>query len=269
MHLIFTILFSTSIFLAAMVNVPTAYACSLFNADCLISKLKRGKLQLGLGVAERSLVFEKTESKQYRDYDDYDGQTIFELKNHYDVIPVISFSFPDSYFENSSIGYGFGYRYVRSKVNKQVIQREGREEEVDLGTSASMNIFALNGSVFYPYQFNRLPGISFRPGVGLNIMYSRIKGRAYETELPSNSDCYAAGINYMNNNVGKHSLRQNCSLSRFDDRYLGAGIKLFTQARWQQWESEFSVATYQQFSDSKYRSKTEEVMLTISRFITF
>ena len=261
-------LFSLSIVFLLIFGASSVYAdeCDQFGVDCAISKFKQGRMQLGLGLAQRQLVFERAQDHS-RGYEE--GDVSFQLQNDYDVVPVIGYSFPDAFFENTKLGYSFGYRFVRSKVDKQLISRNGDERVADLDTSASLNILGLTGSAFYIYTYPDNPSITLRPGAGISVMYSRIRGKAYKTELDTDSSCDEAGKAYVEKTGSADAIKDSCELTRFDDRYLGAGAKLYVQARWQQWESEFSLVTYQQLGQDDYRSKTRELMLTFSRFLDF
>lgn len=237
------------------------------NSDCaksVFGKFGRMYLKLGISTTERTLKFENIATEE----------DAFILSSGLKPRPIISINFTDSYFEESNWGYSFGAGFFDDYAFEQVIVRGSSESEqktVDLGTYSSMSVLAFSPSLFYGIGVNDdTPNQFFKIGLGLNLMYSAVRGTAFLTEVKSDTDCYAAGtllVLGISNEVA--NLKSQCESVRFKERSLGSGTKLFFQADWPRWEAELAVSLYNHRSKDKYRFITEELLLSISRKFNF
>jgi hypothetical protein len=234
------------------------------NSECANSVFGifgRMHLKLGVSFTERQLKFQHVESQQ----------DTFILSSGSKPRPIYSIAFSDTYFSDSNWGYGFGFDYFDDYAFNQVIQRNGVENQsFDLGTYSSMSVISVSPSIFYTWgRGDDSPNRYGKFGLGLNAMYSAIKGTAYETELDTadNSTCYEAATNIFNGDP--LAIMGSCDLQRFKESSVGFGSKIFIVGGWNKWEAELSVSQFNHPSDGDYRFVTQQVLVGLSRKFSF
>ena len=222
-------------------------------------------LKLGVSFTERQV--------QFADKNDTEN-AVFRLTSGLKPRPILAASFQDSYFESSNWGYGFGFSYFDDYAFEQQIKRGGGSDEkieVDLGTYSSMNVIALTPSLFYSWgRDDGTPHRYLKIGLGLNFMYSAVRGTAYLTEDESNTSCYDLGSQIvLGTSSDLEGLKDQCESTRFRESSYGTGAKMFLAGEWNKWETEFSFSLYQHRSVGDYRFVTQEAALAFSRKFSF
>jgi hypothetical protein len=231
-------------------------------ANAVFGIFGRIYLKLGVSFTERQLKFQNAKSKN----------DAFVLSSGSKPRPVYGITLSDSYFTDSNWGFGFGFDYFDDYAFNQMIKRADENVPYDLGTYSSMSVVSVSPSLFYtwggdedtPYRYGKL-------GLGVNLMYSAVKGTAYETELntPANGVCYDAATEVFNGNIlDVTSIGSACELQRFKESSYGTGFKLFIIGGWEKWEAELSVSEYQHRGDGEYRFVTQQVLLGLSRKVS-
>jgi hypothetical protein len=232
-------------------------------ANAMIGIFGRIYLKLGISFTERQLKFQNSKSQK----------VAFVLSSGSKPRPVYGIALGDSYFTGSNWGYGFGFDYFDDYAFKQLIKRDDKGASYDLGTYSSMSVISVSPSLFYtwgrsddtPYRYGKL-------GLGINLMYSAVKGTAYETEqnTTENTACYDAATEVSNGNtLDPVSIDSACDLQRFKESSYGTGFKLFIIGGWKKWETELSISEYQHRGNGEYRFVTQQVLLGLSRKFSF
>lgn len=233
-------------------------------ADSLFGLFGRIYVELGMSFTERQVKFQNIKTKK----------DAFILSSGFKPRPVLSVSLSDSYFGDSSFGYGLGFSYFDDYAVKQVIKRgdsSSNQKTVDLDTYSGMNVIAVSPSVFYSYGRNDDTPYRFvKMGVGFNLMYSKVRGTAYLTELKSDEDCYQYGSDFVDGKVSdKSGFKDLCESTRFNESGFGSGIKVFLGINWNSWTGEVSVSAFQNRSSGDYRYVTQQAQFAISRKLEF
>jgi hypothetical protein len=234
-------------------------------ASSIFGIFGRMYLKLGFSWTERQVKFSEKDDAE---------QAVFRLTSGFKPRPIFSVALEDSYFTESNWGYGFGFSYFDDYAFEQQIKRGSGSEDVltvDLGTYSSMNIIALTPSVFYSWgRGDSTPNRYLKMGMGLNLMYSAVRGTAFLTEDESDASCYDLGTQIV---VGTSNdldgLRSLCATTRFRESSYGTGVKIFIAGEWNKWESEISFSAYNHRSVGDYRFVTQEVQLAFSRKFSF
>lgn len=238
------------------------------NSECansIFGFIGRMYLKLGVSFTERQVRFaDKNE----------DDDAVFRLTSGLKPRPIFAVSIQDSYFSESDWGYAFGFSYFDDYAFEQQIKRGSSSQDrtdVDLGTYSSMNVISFTPTGFYSWgRHDSTPNRYLKVGIGLNLMYSSVRGTAYLTEDESDEDCYASGSQIVSGaSLDLEQLKQNCDFTRFRESSYGSGIKLFLAGDWNQWESELSVSIYNHRSAGDYRFVTQEMQLAFSRKFAF
>lgn len=238
------------------------------NSECansIFGIFGRMYLKLGVSFTERQLKFQNADTQK----------DAFVLSSGSKPRPIFGIAFNDSYFHESNFGYGFGFDYFDDYAFEQIIKRgsESDKQVVDLGTYSSMSVIAVSPSMFYSWgRDDASPNRYLKVGLGLNLMYSAVRGTAYETELNSveNAQCYSAGTAlYDGSNTDVNSISLNCDLQKFRESSYGTGTKIFLAGEWNKWESELAVSIYNHRGDGEYRFVTQQVLLGFSRKFAF
>lgn len=238
------------------------------NSECANSVfgfIGRMYLKLGVSFTERQV--------RFADKND-DENAVFRLTSGFKPRPIFSVAIDDSYFTESDWGYGFGFSYFDDYAFEQQIKRGSGSDDtktVDLGTYSSMNVIALTPSMFYSWgRGDGSPNRYLKLGVGLNLMYSAVRGTAFLTEDESNATCYDLGSQIVaGTSSDLEGLRTQCEGTRFRESSYGTGVKIFIAGEWNKWESEISFSAYNHRSIGEYRFVTQEVQLAFSRKISF
>jgi hypothetical protein len=232
-------------------------------ANAVFGMFGRIYLKLGVSFTERQLKFQSAKSKK----------DAFVLSSGSKPRPIYGVALSDSYFADSNWGYGFGFDYFDDYAFEQIIKRSNQDVSYDMGTYSSMSVISVSPSLFYtwgrgddtPHRYGKL-------GLGVNLMYSSVKGNAYETELDTteNSVCYDAATEVFNDNtIDPTSIGSSCQLQRFKESSYGTGFKLFVIGGWKKWEAELSISEYQHRGDGEYRFITQQILLGLSRKFSF
>lgn len=237
------------------------------NSDCaktLFGTFGRLYLKLGMSTTERTLKFENIDSEE----------DVFILSSGLKPRPIMSINFSDSYFEQSNWGYSLGASFFDDYAFEQVIKRgdnESQQKTVDLDTYSSMSVVSFSPSLFYSIGVqDETPSQYFKIGLGLNLMYSAVRGTAYLTEFKANTSCYALGTALVNGTrTDAESLKATCEFASFRERSIGSGTRVFFQAAWQRWEVELAASLYNHRSKDKYRFITTEMLFAVSRKFNF
>jgi hypothetical protein len=233
-------------------------------ANSIFGIFGRMHLKLGVSFTERQLKFQNASSE-----DD-----VFILSSGSKPRPIYSISVNDSYFTESNWGYGFGFDYFDDYAFEQVIQRgSSNKASFDLGSYSSMSVVSVSPSVFYSWgRGDSTPNRYFKVGLGLNLMYSAVRGTAYETELNTvaNAGCYSAASDLLSGaSLGVSGLIDQCDLQHFRESSYGTGTKLFLAGEWNKWESELAISLYNHRGNGEYRFVTQQVLLGFSRKFAF
>ena len=180
----------------------------------------------------------------------------------------------DNYFGDSDWGYGFGFTYFDDYAFEQKIERGSSDDKkltVDLGTYSSMGVIAINPSLFYTWgRSDSTPNRYLKAGIGLNLMYSKVRGTAYITEDATDVACYEHGSDLVSGaSTDLDELRSLCATTRFRESSYGTGVKIFVAGEWNKWESELSVSVYNHRSKGDYRFITQETQIAFSRKFEF
>ncbi len=233
-------------------------------ANSVFGLLGRMYFQVGVSFTERQVKFQNSETEE----------DVFILSSGFKPRPIFSVSLSDSYFGQSNFGYGLGFSYFDDYAFEQVIKRGSGDNDkttVDLGTYSSMNVIALSPSVFYSFGRNdSSPNRFMKLGLGLNFMYSAVRGTAYLTELKTDSACYDYGSDYVAGVVSDVSEFTNlCESTRFRETSFGSGFKIFLAGEWNRWEGMFASSLFLHRGQGDYRFVTQEVQIAISRKFEF
>ena len=238
------------------------------NSECantIFGIFGRMYLKLGVSFTERQPKFQNASSQK----------DAFVLSSGSKPRPIYSIALNDSYFSDSNWGYGFGFDYFDDYAFEQVIQRgsSSDKESFDLGTYSSMSVISVSPTLFYAWgRGDASPKRYAKIGLGVNLMYSAVRGTAYETELNTveNAACYSAATNLYSGAVtDPNSISANCDLQRFRESSYGTGTKVFIAGEWNKWESELAVSVYNHRGDGEYRFVTQQILLGFTRKFMF
>lgn len=237
------------------------------NSECakgIFGIFGRIYLKLGVSFTERQLKFQHAQT----------NKDVFVLSSGSKPRPIYGIALNDSYFSESNWGYGFGFDYFDDYAFEQVISRNDDDKATfDLGTYSSMSVISVSPSLFYSWgRSGDNPNRYVKIGLGVNLMYSAVRGTAYETELNTleNTVCYAAASDLVSGSISDPSvLADSCDLQRFRESSYGTGTKLFIAGEWNKWETELAVSIYNHRGDGEYRFVTQQVLLGISRKFLF
>lgn len=233
-------------------------------ANSVFGLLGRMYFQIGVSFTERQVKFQNSETEE----------DVFILSSGFKPRPIFSISLSDSYFGDSNFGYGLGFSYFDDYAFEQVIKRGSGDNDkvtVDLGTYSSMNVIALSPSVFYSLGRNdNSPNRFIKLGLGLNFMYSAVRGTAYLTELKTDTACYDYGSDYVTGVVSDVNEFTNlCERTRFRETSFGSGFKVFLAGEWNRWEGMFASSLFLHRGQGDYRFVTQEVQIAVSRKFEF
>lgn len=237
------------------------------NSECA-KKLNQllGQLYFSVGVSftERQLKFKNV---------DTNGDT-FILSSGLKPRPIFAVTFSDRFFRSSNWGYGWGFEYFDDYAFEQIIRPDdtgSKTKRIDLGTYSSMSVIALSPNLFYAFgRDDATPYRFFKIGIGGHLLYSSVRGQAYITEDPSNSDCYAVSDRFIAGEaVNASEFQNNCERVAFDDGSFGGGVQFYLQADWRKWQLALSASVFNHRSAGGYRFSTEELAFSFSRKIRF
>lgn len=233
-------------------------------ANSVLGMFGRIYFEIGVSFTERQVKFQNIKTE-----DD-----AFILSSGFKPRPIFSVSLSDSYIGSSNFGYSIGFSYFDDYAFEQVVKRgsdESDKKSVDLGTYSSMNVIALSPSVFYSYgRDDSTPYRYMKLGLGLNLMYSAVRGTAYLTELKTDTACYQYGTDYVNGDVTDETqLRVLCNSTRFRESSYGSGFKLFVGMDWRRWKAEISTSLFQHRGSGDYRFVTQQTQIVFSRKLEF
>lgn len=238
------------------------------NSECansIFGIFGRMYLKLGVSFTERQLKFQNADTQK----------DAFVLSSGSKPRPIFGVALNDSYFSDTNWGYGFGFDYFDDYAFEQIIKRgsESDKQVLDLGTYSSMSVIAVSPSMFYSWgRDDASPNRYLKVGLGVNLMYSAVRGTAYETELNTveNAPCYnAASDVYSGVSNDINTISNSCDLQKFRDSSYGTGTKLFLAGEWNKWETELAVSIYNHRGDGEYRFVTQQVLLGFSRKFAF
>lgn len=233
-------------------------------ANSVFGIFGRMYFQIGVSFTERQVKFQNVKTEE----------DAFILSSGLKPRPIFSVSLSDSYFGKSNFGYGVGFSYFDDYAFEQVLNRGSSENDkktVDLGTYSSMNVIALSPTVFYSFGRNdNSPKRFAKFGLGINLMYSAVRGTAYLTELKTDTACYQYGSNYVAGvETDKEQLISLCENTRFRESSFGTGFKLFLAGEWNRWEAEFATSLFLHRGRGEYRFITQQVQIAFSRKFEF
>ena len=233
-------------------------------ANSVFGILGRMYFEIGVSFTERQVKFQHIETEK----------DAFILSSGFKPRPIFSVSLSDSYFNQSSFGYSFGFSYFDDYAFEQIIKRGSKDDDkktVDLGTYSSMNVISFTPSVFYGFgRDDDTPKRFGKIGLGLNLMYSAVRGTAYLTERESDSACYDYGSQYVLGEVSDiNQFDALCEEIRFRESSFGTGFKLFIDGEWNKWKGEISSSIYLHRGDGEYRFVTQQAQIAFSRKFEF
>ena len=233
-------------------------------ANSVFSILGRMYFEIGLSFTERQVKFQHIKTEK----------DAFILSSGFKPRPIFSVSLSDSYFEQSNFGYGLGFSYFDDYAFEQIIKRGNADDDkktVDLGTYSSMNVIALTPSIFYGFGRNDSSPQRFgKIGLGLNLMYSAVRGTAYLTEQESDTACFDYGSQYIEGTVTDISQFDDfCEEIRFRESSFGTGFKIFLDGEWNKWKGEISSSIYLHRGNGEFRFVTQQAQVAFSRKFEF
>lgn len=233
-------------------------------ANSVLGMFGRVYFEIGISFTERLVKFQNIKTE-----DD-----AFILSSGLKPRPIFSVSLNDSYIGGSNFGYGIGFSYFDDYAFEQVVKRgsgDSDKKSVDLGTYSSMNVIALSPSVFYSYGRNdSTPYRYMKFGLGVNLMYSAVRGTAYLTEIKTDTACYQYGTAYVDGDVTDESkFTTLCDSTRFRESSYGSGFKLFIGMDWRRWKAEISTSLFQHRGSGDYRFVTQQTQIAFSRKFEF
>lgn len=233
-------------------------------ANSVFGILGRMYFELGVSFTERLVKFQNIKTEE----------DAFILSSGLKPRPIFSVSLSDSYFGESNFGYGIGFSYFDDYAFEQVVKRgstDSDKKSVDLGTYSSMNVIALSPSIFYSYgRDDDSPYRYMKFGLGLNLMYSAVRGTAYLTELKADTACYQYGSDYVDGIVtDANEFKNLCDSTRFRESSYGSGIKVFIGMDWSRWKAEVSTSLFQHRGSGDYRFVTQQTQIAFSRKFEF
>lgn len=233
-------------------------------ANSVIGIFGRMYFEVGISFTERQVKFQNVDTEK----------EAFILSSGLKPRPIFAVSLSDSYFNDSSFGYGLGFSYFDDYAFEQIIKRGSGSDlskTVDLGTYSSMNVIALTPSIFYGFGRNdETPNRFAKVGLGLNLMYSAVRGTAFLTELESNTACYDYGTNIVAGSVSSvDQIKTLCDETRFRESSYGTGIKIFVDGEWNSWKAEVSTSLFQHSGSGDYRFITQQTQIAFSRKFEF
>ncbi len=142
-----------------------------------------------------------------------------------------------TYFGDSDFGYEYSFAFESSATTRQTVQRSGlKSRDLDLGTYAIGSILAAQANLFYAWGgHDTTPNQYLLTAFGLGIGYGSVRGHAYLTEDKSNTTCFDAGTDFLNEDpTARSRITQNCALTSFDRAGIGASIRILLLARYEQ-----------------------------------
>jgi hypothetical protein len=233
-------------------------------ANSVFGLFGRMHFEIGVSFTERQVKFQNIKTEE----------DAFILSSGLKPRPIFSVSLNDSYFGNSNFGYAIGFSYFDDYAFEQVVKRgstDSDKKSVDLGTYSSMNVIALSPSIFYSYgRDDDSPYRYMKFGLGLNLMYSAVRGTAYLTELKTDTACYQYGSDYVDGNVtDENEFKNLCDSTRFRESSYGSGVKIFTGIDWSRWKAEISISLFQHRGSGDYRFVTQQTQIAFSRKLEF
>jgi hypothetical protein len=233
-------------------------------ADSVFGIFGRMYFQVGVSFTERQVKFQNIKTEE----------DAFILSSGLKPRPIFSVSINDNYFYESHFGYGVGFSYFDDYAFEQIINRGSDEKDkktVDLGTYSSMNVIALSPTVFYSFGRNDdSPGRFVKFGLGINVMYSAVRGTAYLTEVKANTACYQYGSDYVAGLVDdKNQLTTLCERTRFRESSFGTGFKVFVSGEWNSWDAEVATSLFLHRGRGEYRFVTQQIQIALSRKFEF
>jgi hypothetical protein len=233
-------------------------------ANSVFGMFGRMYFEIGVSFTERLVKFQNIKTEE----------DAFILSSGFKPRPVFSVSLSDSYFGESNFGYGVGFSYFDDYAFEQQIKRgssDSDKKNVDLGTYSSMNVIALSPSIFYSYgRDDDSPYRYIKFGLGVNLMYSAVRGTAYLTELETDTDCYQYGSDYIDGSVtDENEFKNLCDSTRFRESSYGSGFKIFIGMDWRRWKAEISTSIFQHRGSGDYRFVTQQTQMSFSRKFEF
>ena len=233
-------------------------------ANSVFGIFGRMYFEIGVSFTERLVKFQNIKTEE----------DAFILSSGLKPRPIFSVSLNDSYFGESNFGYGIGFSYFDDYAFEQVVKRgssDNDKKSVDLGTYSSMNVIALSPSVFYSYgRDDSTPYRYMKFGLGVNLMYSAVRGTAYLTELKTDTACYQYGSDYVDGKVtDQNQFKSLCDNTRFSESSYGSGFKLFIGMDWRRWKAEVSTSLFQHRGIGDYRFVTQQTQIAFSRKFEF
>lgn len=235
------------------------------NSECrqaFLDIVGKAYIKTGVSFTERQLRFENTANQE----------KAFVLSSGFKPRPVFTAGIADTYFKEnqSNWGWGLGFSYFDDYAHAQVIERQGDRKQKDLGTYSTMNVIAFTPTLFYSWgRFDENPHTFGKLGLGFNLLYSHVRGTAYQTELISDSICYQAASSLHSGSGSTEQLRDACEQVRFEESSFGMGMKAFIAGEWDSWEVEFSLSQFGQNGGEEYRFNTQEAVLSFAKKFEF
>jgi len=222
--------------------------------------LRNAYLKVGLTISQRSMSFEETNSQD----------PIFEMEGEMSLIPLLTASLGDTYFENSNFGYQLGFSYFSDTAFNQKIERNGEAKSIDMQTYSKMTVLAFTPTLFYTFGKHKgKQDNAFTAGLGLTAGYSKVKGNAYLTNDESNTACYEAGTQYVLNNDNPANIATNCAFGIYENDGLSYGARIYLAYEFNHWITELSGSNFNQELEDGFTFSTFDFSLSLSRKFGF
>jgi len=222
--------------------------------------LQNAYLKIGLDISQRSMSFEHTNYQE----------KIFEMEGEMSLIPLLTASLGDTYFENSNFGYQLGFSYFSDTAFNQSIERGNQKKSVDLQTYSKMTVLAFTPTLFYTFGNHKgQHANAFTTGLGLTAGYSKVKGNAYITNDADDTACYNAGTNFVINNGNPANIAANCTFGTYDSDGVSFGARIYLAYEYENWITELSGSNFNQELEDGFTFSTFDFSLSLSRKFGF
>ncbi len=196
-------------------------------SDCLkpVSRFLYGAtVVLGMGLNSSRMTLKRQDT------------TVALLNGLLTPAPYYGFSLPRRYFGSSGFGWAVSLAYSSSVAVLQNIHRDGKDQNVDLGTYGMFTLGAASPALFYTYGArDEDPEKHIRFGIGLGLGLGSVRGTAYYTEAAEDSGstaCMDAATRYAGGNLDKAGLKSICKAKPFNRITFGGSYSIFIDGRW-------------------------------------
>lgn len=175
-----------------------------------------------------------------------EGPVLAKMAARLNPSPYASLELSNAFIGNSNFGYSFGLTYLDSYALDQTISRDGKSENIDLGTYVAGSLGAVQPALFYVLGGrDNTPNRYLTMGLGASFGFSYVRGNTYLTEARAvvGDNCFAAGLAVLNGQKSAiNQIKSDCPLISYDEFGFGMGGNVFISGRWSNWQADLSVS---------------------------